>query len=273
MNYVRVVVATALALAAVAVNLEAATAKWDRNPESTVTGYRLSYGTQSGVHPTTINVGNVLRYQFFPPAGLRYYVVVQAYDSSGALSAKSAEVILDLGGGGSTNQPPALTQPANQSTVRNTAASLALVANDPQGTPVSYSASGLPPGLTVNTSTGLISGTAKAVRTYTVTVRASDGALTSTKTFTWSVTAGKSTATTASLLPMDTTLNTQGATNKVNKAGSTSNTMASTMSVSSPSAGTSARAQSADAPARAQPADQRAPRPLSFGSSRGLGVG
>ena len=29
-----------------------------RTPRPTVTGYRVSYGTASGVHPTTLDVGN-----------------------------------------------------------------------------------------------------------------------------------------------------------------------------------------------------------------------
>ena len=161
MKYVRLVCMMMVALGAV-VPLEAATATWDRNPETSVTGYRLSYGTQSGVHPTGINVGNVVSYQFFPPAGALYYVVVQAYTATGALSAKSAEVILDLRATQpppTQNQAPTLTQPANQSSVQNTAVSLRLVASDPNGTAVTYSASGLPPGLAVNATSGVISRT------------------------------------------------------------------------------------------------------------------
>jgi hypothetical protein len=190
----------------IASSVDAATATWNRNPESSVVGYRLSYGTQSGVHPTSINVGNVVSYQFFPPSGQRYYVVVQAYTSTGALSPKSAEVILDLTGSGSQNQPPVLTQPANQSSVQNTAASLTLVASDPQGTPVSYAVSGLPPGLSVNASTGVISGTVTTAGSYPVTATASDGSLSASRSFTWTVTATTSSTITVNLSPLDTTI-------------------------------------------------------------------
>src|SRR4051794_28118341 len=35
------------------------TATWDANTESDIAGYKLSYGTQSGVYTTTLDVGNV----------------------------------------------------------------------------------------------------------------------------------------------------------------------------------------------------------------------
>jgi hypothetical protein len=83
-------------LAATAPAVQGATASWDRNPEPNVTGYRLSYGTASGRYDTTIDVGNVTTAQFFPPAGHRYYVVVQAYTSTGEVSAPSAEAVIDI---------------------------------------------------------------------------------------------------------------------------------------------------------------------------------
>src|SRR5687768_9361945 len=82
-------------VAGTAIGAGAATASWDPNTEPDVAGYKLSYGTQPGVHTVTIDVGNVTAYTFNPPAGMRYYVVVQAYSTTGALSAKSAEVALD----------------------------------------------------------------------------------------------------------------------------------------------------------------------------------
>ena len=186
MNYVRVLSFTVMAVC-LSVPLQAATATWDRNPESDVTGYRLSYGTQTGVHDVSIDVGNVITYTFSPPGGRRYYVVVQAYNSSGVLGPKSSEVVFDAPA--TTNQPPVLTQPANRTSPRNTAQSLTLVASDPEGSPITFGASGLPPGLTLNAATGVIAGTVTTVGTYTVNATASDGALTVSRTFTWTVTA------------------------------------------------------------------------------------
>lgn len=80
----------------IAAGADAATATWDRNTEPDVAGYKLSYGTQPGVHTVTIDAGNVTTCQFNPPSGQRYYVVVQAYNTAGELSEKSAEVIIDV---------------------------------------------------------------------------------------------------------------------------------------------------------------------------------
>ena len=85
------------------------------------------------------------------------------------------------------NQAPVLTDPADQTTNANQAASLQLVASDPDGDTVTFVASGLPGGVQLSTTTGLISGTPTAVGTSTVTVTASDGRLLATQTFTWTV--------------------------------------------------------------------------------------
>ena len=99
----------------------AATASWDPNTEPDVAGYKLSYGTEPGVHTVVLDVGNVTTYQFNPPPGRRYYVVVQAYNTAGELSDKSDEVSVDIPAmnqlqGASQNQPRALTQPGSSGT-------------------------------------------------------------------------------------------------------------------------------------------------------------
>jgi PKD repeat protein len=88
------------------------------------------------------------------------------------------------------NQPPTLTAPANQTSAENATVSLQLVATDPDGTTLTYSATGLPPSLTVTAATGLIAGTLSftSAGSYSVTATASDGSLSNSKTFTWTVT-------------------------------------------------------------------------------------
>ena len=186
MNLLRVACGVAFVLVC-ATGVDAATATWDRNPEPDIAGYLLSYGPSPGIHTTTIDVGNVTSYQFFPPPG-RYYVVVQAYNRSSGVSLKSNEAVLNVAGG--TNRAPTLTQPANRTSAENSTASLQLVGSDPDGTAVTYSATGLPQGLAINASSGLISGTLSytSAGTHTVTARVSDGALTASRTFTWTVT-------------------------------------------------------------------------------------
>ena len=52
-----------------------------------------------------------------------------------------------------------LTQPANQTSAQNSAVSLTLAGSDPEGAALTFGAAGLPPGLTVNAASGVISGT------------------------------------------------------------------------------------------------------------------
>jgi hypothetical protein len=82
-----------------------------------------------------------------------------------------------------------VTQPANQSTKVGTAASLQIQATSTNGGALTYSATGLPAGLSINASTGLISGTPTTTGTSSVTVTAKDSTnATGSATFTWTVT-------------------------------------------------------------------------------------
>ena len=92
---------------------------------------------------------------------------------------------------GNTNRPPSFdgSLPGSQCTQEQSSVSLQLVAQDPDGQPLEYSVSGLPPGLSLDESTGLISGTPDvgSSGSYTVTVSVSDGVVSASQTFTWSV--------------------------------------------------------------------------------------
>jgi Zn-dependent metalloprotease len=82
-----------------------------------------------------------------------------------------------------------VTQPANQSTKVGTAASLQIQASSSNGGALTYSATGLPAGLAINASTGLISGTPTTTGSSTVTVTAKDSTgATGSAGFTWTVT-------------------------------------------------------------------------------------
>jgi PKD repeat protein len=80
-----------------------------------------------------------------------------------------------------------------------TPVALPLVASDPDGDALTYSAVGLPPGLAVNAATGLISGTLTAASAgiYPVTATASDGRLAQSQSFTWTVTVSDAAASTS----------------------------------------------------------------------------
>ncbi len=96
------------------------------------------------------------------------YWMLFALNSTGVPSvAKVIQVVTALG--------PVVTTPVVQNSTLNTAVSLQVRATSPTGATLSYSATGLPPGLSINSQTGLISGTVTQTGTFRVTVTISDG--------------------------------------------------------------------------------------------------
>ena len=91
-------------------------------------------------------------------------------------------------------QPPVVTNPGPQTNAEGDPVSLQVVATDTDSPTLDYSSLGLPPGLFIGSTTGLIEGTispgAAADSPYSVQVSASDGHDTDTESFTWTVTAG-----------------------------------------------------------------------------------
>ncbi len=66
---------------------------WDRNPESDIAGYRLKYGTQSGVPTATIEVGNDTAITVTDLSySTTYYFTVVAYNTADLESPPSNEV-------------------------------------------------------------------------------------------------------------------------------------------------------------------------------------
>ncbi|MFI0542490.1 M4 family metallopeptidase [Streptomyces sp. WSLK1-3] len=95
-----------------------------------------------------------------------------------------------------------VTNPGSQSATVGTAVSLQVAASSTNGGSLTYTATGLPAGLSINGSTGLISGTPTTAgsSSTTVTVTDSTGA-TGTASFTWTVsTSGGGSCTSAQLL-------------------------------------------------------------------------
>jgi hypothetical protein len=93
------------------------------------------------------------------------------------------------GGGGNT---VTVTNPGNQTGTAGTATSLQIHATDSSATEtLTYSATGLPGGLSINSGTGLISGTPTTAGTFSVTVTAKDSTNASGRaSFTWTISGG-----------------------------------------------------------------------------------
>ena len=155
------------------------TLEWD-SPDSTV-GYRVHVGTQSGSYSQHFDVGSATLYTFpTAVAGQRYCFAVSSYLLSSQLEGPNSTEVC-----GYSNAPPTLVNPGNRTSAVGQAVTLQLVGSDPASQPLTYSATGLPPGLNLMASTGYISGAGTTAGTYSVTVRASDGQLTASQTFTW----------------------------------------------------------------------------------------
>ena len=94
-------------------------------------------------------------------------------------------------GGGGTGNTVTVTGPGNQSSTVGTAASVQVHASDSaSGQTLGYSATGLPAGLSINASSGLVSGTPTAAGTSNVTVKATDGTgAAGSASFSWVVSA------------------------------------------------------------------------------------
>jgi endo-1,4-beta-xylanase len=95
-------------------------------------------------------------------------------------------------GGSSTGSTVTVTNPGAQTGAVGTAASLQIHATDSaSGQTLSYSAAGLPAGLSVNSATGAITGTPTTAGTYNVTVTAADSTGASgSASFTWTIGGG-----------------------------------------------------------------------------------
>lgn len=155
------------------------TLTWNLNPEPEVIGYLVYVGTESGIYTDTIDVENTNAFVLSSAVhGQNYCFAIAAY-ADGFMSGRSQEV---CGGG---NAAPTLTNPGSQTGRVGQLVSLQLIATDPEGAPLAYTATGLPPGVTLSVSLGLASGTPTTSGSYAVTADVSDGSLSAQQSFTW----------------------------------------------------------------------------------------
>lgn len=160
------------------------------DPESAVVTYSISGGADAAkfaINPTSGALTFVNSPNFESPGSVAasnaYTVVVSAADPTGASTSQTITVTVT-----NANEAPALAGVADASLrVGVTMAPIILAGTDPDaGSVLSYSVTGLPPGLTL--SGGQISGTPTLAGTYTVTATVTDaGALSASRVFSLTV--------------------------------------------------------------------------------------
>jgi hypothetical protein len=153
--------------------------------------YGAAAGTGKGTYFHDVTSGD----NDFTQLGDGRYPAGVGYDmASGVGSPDAAALAGELCG-----QALRLADPGPQRAIVGSAAGLQLSAGDTLGAAIKFTATNLPPGLTLNSSTGRIAGAPRAVGRFGVTVQASDAAgSVRVASFVWTV-AGRPTVSAASL--------------------------------------------------------------------------
>src|SRR6185503_4897000 len=126
---------------------------WD--PSGSTVGYKVHVGVQSGSYTQHVDTGTSTTFAFTAAtAGQRYCFAVSAYTLSSQVEGPNSSEVC-----GYSNAPPTLVNPGTRTSTVGQPTSLQLQGPDPASQPLTYSATGLPPGLSVMSSTGYISGT------------------------------------------------------------------------------------------------------------------
>jgi YVTN family beta-propeller protein len=138
-------------------------------------------GSQLTVHAPT-------RATDAPPGYYLVFVINQA-------GTPSVGRIVRVGIAGAPDQEstPVLNDPGSQTSQVGVPLTLQLTATDPNDDPLTYGATGLPAGMSVDDATGLISGVPTVVGSFNVVATASDGINTDSKAFQWVVSQSDST--------------------------------------------------------------------------------
>ena len=159
------------------------TAMWEPSPSPQVSHYEVCIGTASlscNIQFATVDAGQTA-YEFAPPAGQLVYVAVRALNSRGR-GAFSTEQRFSI---------PWFAAPNNRSSASNAPiAPIDMSVIDPDASPLTFTHTGLPLGVTMHRRTGRITGTPISAGMHDVTIFVSDGLKTVSRSFLWSVTSG-----------------------------------------------------------------------------------
>ena len=162
---------------------------WSTTPASgTALAVSTSYQNRQG--NTTANQASDLFSETVPLAAGKTIASVQLPAGNPAASGSPALHIFAIAtsGSGSTGNTVTVTNPGSQSTTVGRPVNLQLQGTDSAaGQSLTYTATGLPPGLSISGS-GLITGTPTTVGTYTTTVSATDSTgAAGSASFTWTI--------------------------------------------------------------------------------------
>src|SRR5205823_389012 len=113
-----------------------------------------------------------------------YTVTVTAANSAESASVTFSWAVVDV-------TPPVPSSPGPQTTPERQQIDLSISVDNPDNDPLTWSASGLPGGLSIDPQTGVISGQpggqAAAAQPYSVTVTVTDGTYTRSTSFDWTI--------------------------------------------------------------------------------------
>src|SRR5437870_2266098 len=164
------------------------------SPTSTTTcagSFSLTLNGTNFANNAKVNFGAT---QLTPTTSSSTQLVVTVPASSVATAGTVSVTVVNPGGGGGTSNaqtftinnppPPVISSGAAATGTVGVAFTYQIVASN---CPTSYNATGLPSGLTVNTSTGLISGTPTTAGTYSVTISATNSGGTGSATLTLTI--------------------------------------------------------------------------------------
>jgi len=146
-------------------------------------------GVQSGSYAQSFNVGAATSFTYGVVPDRQYFFAVASYAEGLIIGPLSAEVA------GSAPATALLSSPGDQVAIVGSATELQLYGMDSSGGMVTFSAAGLPPGLYIDSSTGLVWGTPTTAGSYVVTVTATDGESTASQTITWTIVSAANDAT------------------------------------------------------------------------------
>ena len=149
---------------------------WTQTAGTAVAAFSTTQATPSVTAPTLLSSD--------PAMTLTFSLTV----SDGTATSAADAVDITVSPPAPSNNAPVLAAIGDQASDVGAVVNLSTGATDSDGDSLTFSASGLPSGLSINSSTGQITGTVSAAASvYSVTVEVTDGSLTDNETFNWTV--------------------------------------------------------------------------------------